>query len=230
MDIFVNCKENTLRRKKTFHTLAIIFLLGAIAIGIIFIAGTTQAIESPIIQNKIDDQNSFEQSSKNDLKSFERCKKDAEAGIPEAQYELSIMYAFGSGTGSDKTKSTEWCQKAASAGHSDAQYDLGYKYYSGDNWVTTPDYAKALEWYQKAAHNGHAEAQWKIGIMYLHGEGVKKDDAKAFEYIKEAAENGHRLAKYRLGLMYENGKGVEKNIDQATYWYNNVRRQNELYK
>ena len=154
MDIFVNCKENTLRRKKTFHTLAIIFLLGAIAIGIIFIAGTTQAIESPIIQNKIDDQNSFEQSSKNDLKSFERCKKDAEAGIPEAQYELSIMYAFGSGVEQDEAKSTEWCQKAANAGHPDAQIDLGYKYYSGDNWATTPDYAKALEWYKKAADLG----------------------------------------------------------------------------
>ena len=66
--------------------------------------------------------------------------------------------------------------------------------------------------------------------MYLHGEGVTQDDAKAFEYFKEAAKNGHRSAKYKIGWMYENGRGVEKNKVQAAFWYNNVRRQNGLYK
>lgn len=215
MEFFLDCLKESLRFKRTF---VIAFIMVLWAGGVIVMQLTAkpepEANEIPRIQNQKDDQEAFLQ-----------CLKDADAGSKEAQYELSIMYAFGSGIGSDKAKSTAWCQKAAVAGHPDAQIDLGYKYYSGGNWVTTPDYAKALEWYKKAADAGHPDANYRIGSMYFHGEGVNKDNAKAFEYFKLAAENGHRLAKYRIAWMYENGRGVEKNESQAAFWYNNLRRQ-----
>ena len=139
-----DCFEDSLRYKRIFVIAFIMFLWAG---GVIVIQLTAKpehdANEITGIQNQ-----------RNAQEAFEQCRKDAEAGIPEAQHTLSVMYAFGSGIGVDKTKSTEWCQKAAVAGHPDAQIDLGYKYYSGDNWATTPDYAKALEWYKKAADLG----------------------------------------------------------------------------
>lgn len=212
MELFTNCFENALRFKRTFIIAFIMFLWAG---GVIVIQLTAKpepyANEIPRIKNQ-----------RNTQESFEQCRKDAETGSKEAQYELSNMYAFGSGVEQDEAKSTEWCQKAANAGHPDAQIDIGQKYYTGNNGTTQPDYAKALEWYQKAAASGHPNANFRVGHMYLYGEGVTQDCSKALEYLQQGAASGCRMCKARIGWMYENGIGVEKNKVQAVLWRSNA--------
>ena len=207
-----DCFEDSLRYKRTFVIAFIMFLwAGGVIVFQLTAKPEPDENEPPIIQNQKDDQESFLQ-----------CRKDAEAGSPEAQHELSVMYAIGNGVERNEVKSTEWCQKAASAGHAEAQIDIGQKYYTGNNGTTKPDYAKALEWYQKAAESGHPNANYRVGHMYLYGEGVAQDYSKALEYFQQGAASGCRICKSKLGWMYENGIGVEKNKVQAALWRSNA--------
>lgn len=203
MKLLVTYFEDNSRSKRT--------LLSAVIILILVVAGMTgltliaepvpEEIETPLVEPRQDDS-----------KTFEQCRKDAESGIPVAQYELSVRYAMGSGVERDEARAAEWCQKAA-AECPDAQFEIGYKYYTGNHGVIRPDYVKALEWYKKAADSGYAEANYKIGVMYQYGEGVKQDDVKALEYFHKGVATGCRLSKYKLDWMHRNGKGIEKDED-----------------
>ena len=168
-------------------------------------------IQPPVVQNQ-----------RNAQEVFLQCRKDAEAGSKEAQYELSVMYAFGSGVERDEAKSAEWCQKAAASGHPDAQLNIGHKYHTGNNGTTKPDYAKALEWYKKAAASGHPNANFRVGAMYLYGEGMAKNYSQALEYFQQGAALGCPMSKSSLGWMYKYGKGVEKDEVKAALWYNSI--------
>ena len=168
-------------------------------------------IQTPVVQNQ-----------RNAQEVFLQCRKDAEAGSKEAQYELSVMYAFGSGVERDEAKSAEWCQKAAASGHPDAQLNIGHKYHTGNNGTTKPDYAKALEWYKKAAASGHPNANFRVGAMYLYGEGMAKNYSQALEYFQQGAALGCPMSKSSLGWMYKYGKGVEKDEVKAALWYNSI--------
>jgi len=217
MKLFANHSETFIKIKKPLIVVVIIVLWGVGLTGLKLTAKSEPEQTGTTTQNQ-----------KTDQETFEQCRKEAEVGMPAAQYELSLMYASGEGAEKNEAKSAEWCEKAAAAGHPEAIIDLGFKYYSGNHWTTTPDYAKAFEYYQKAAASGHPEANFRTGVMCLYGEGVKQDDAKAFEYFQEAAESGHRSAKYKLGWMYAHGRGVEKNEAKSAFWYNNLSKQNRL--
>ena len=200
MKLFVTYFEEDSRSKRTLlaAVIMLVFVVAGMA-GLTLIAEPVpDEIEPPAVEPRQDDS-----------KSFEQCRKDAESGIPAAQYELSVRYALGNGVERDEAKAAEWCQKAA-ADYPDAQFEIGYKYYTGNHGVTPPDYAKALEWYKKAADSGYAEANYKIGVMYQYGEGVKQDDVKALEYFHKGVATGCRISKSKVDWMHRNGKGIEK--------------------
>ena len=203
MKLFVTYFEEDSRSKRTLlaAVIMLVFVVAGMA-GLTLIAEPVpEEMEPPVVEPRQDDS-----------KTFEQCRKDAESGIPAAQYELSVRYALGSGVEKDEAKAAEWCQKAA-ADYPDAQFEIGYKYYTGNQGVTLPDYAKALEWYKKAADSGYAEANYKIGVMYQYGEGVKQDDVKALEYFHKGVATGCRISKSKVDWMHRNGKGIEKDED-----------------
>ena len=204
-------------RMKNIFIIVVMMILWACGIVVIKLTAKPEPdeIENSVVQNQ-----------KNIQESFQQYRKDAEAGSKEAQYELSNMYAFGSGVERDEAKSAEWCQKAAASGHPDAQLDVGIKYQTGNFYTTTPDYAKAFEWYQKAAASGHSDVQWRMGFMYIYGEGVPKDNKKAVECFQKGAASGCRISIARLNWMYKNGKDVEKDEVQAALWRSNAKQQN----
>jgi len=203
MKLLVTYFEDDSRSRRTLlaSVIMLVFVVAGMA-GLTLIAEPVpEEIEPPAIEPRRDGS-----------KAFEHCRKNAESGIPESQYELSVRYALGSGVEKDEAKAAEWCQKAA-AGYPDAQFEIGYKYYTGNHGVTQPDYAKALEWYKKAADSGYAEANYKIGIMYQYGEGVKQDEVKALEYFHKGVATGCRISKGKVDWMHRNGKGIEKDED-----------------
>ena len=55
----------------------------------------------------------------------------AEAGMPEAQLNLGLLYQSGKGVDVDLEKALHWYEKAASAGLAEAHLNLGMMYFEG---------------------------------------------------------------------------------------------------
>ena len=90
-------------------------------------------------------------SSENYNDAFKYCKKSAEEGIKEAQFNLGVMYDNGQGVKQDYFKAVEWYQKAAEQGYASAQYNLGVMYAFGQG--VKQDYLKAKEYFGLACDN-----------------------------------------------------------------------------
>ena len=58
-------------------------------------------------------------------KVFKEYKNAAEQGDADAQYNLGVCYANGTGVEKDEQKAVEWYQKAAGQGHAKSQSNLG---------------------------------------------------------------------------------------------------------
>jgi len=203
MKLLVTYFEDDSRSRRTLlaAVIMLVFVVAGMAGMTLIAEPVTEEIEAPVVEPRQDDSNSFEQ-----------CLKDAESGIPAAQYELSVRYAMGCGVERDEARAAEWCQKAA-AGYPDAQFEIGYKYYTGNCGTTAPDYAKAFAWFKKAADSGYADANYKIGVMYQYGEGVKQDEVKALDYFHKGVATGCRMSKGKVDWMHKNGRGIEKDED-----------------
>ena len=148
----------------------------------------------------------------------EECRKGAEQGDAEDQFNLGSMYCYGDeGVATDIPTAIEWFVKAADQKHAPALYTLGNIYASGKG--VAKDEATAAEWYRKAAAEGHAMAHCNLGVMYADGKGVDQSDATAVEWYRKAANQGMAEAMCYLGFMYQHGRGVEKDATRAVAYY-----------
>jgi len=154
-----------------------------------------------------------------------RWVKDAEAGNPEAEFNLGLVYLQGDGTPKDAAKAAAWLEKSALQGYAEAQFRLGRMYARGEGVPT--DLAKAFGWIERAAGQGHAEAQFELAGMYARGEGVPTDPAKAVEWMEKAANQGHAKAQGFVGWMYTEGRGVPRNVAKAAEWYQKAATQGD---
>ncbi len=159
---------------------------------------------------------------------FEKCKREAEQGDVEAQYELGVCYYFGDGVAKNDYLAMKSYEKAAKRGNAKAQYALA-SFYAQGRVVTQSTYT-ALMWYKKAAAQGYKKAE--IEIARLQGNKVsqqdknnssvtrkKNDNETYFEKCKREAENGNVEAQYKLGLCYKNGEGTAKDSAKAYTWF-----------
>jgi TPR repeat protein len=142
----------------------------------------------------------------------------AEQGLPEAQFNIGLMYDKGQGVPQDYAEAAKWYRKAAEQGNAKGQYALGVMYYTGQG--VPQDYAEAAKWYRKAAEQGNTSAQFNIGLMYDKGQGVPQNYAEAVKWYRRVAEQGNAEAQYNLGKMYYTGQGVPKDYVLAHMWFN----------
>ena len=85
----------------------------------------------------------------------------AEAGDPDAQYRLGMMYDFGQGVKKDPVESARWLRLAAVQGLPEAQFALGMKYDVGIGVPWSP--AEAHWWVRQAANLGYFDAlNWLV--------------------------------------------------------------------
>lgn len=80
----------------------------------------------------------------------------AEAGNPEAQYQLGMMLVLGQGIPTDYEEGRFWLQQASRAGFSLAQVNLAGLYERGLGGKPNP--VEAAAWYEIAVANGEAAA------------------------------------------------------------------------
>lgn len=109
----------------------------------------------------------------------------AEAGKPQAQFNLALLYSNGLGVVRAPQIAQRWFQAAAEQGNVQAQYNLALMLQTGDGIES--DIAAARGWYEKAARRGLAAAQNNLGLMYLEGQGMPRDRARAVRWLARAA-------------------------------------------
>jgi len=144
-------------------------------------------------------------------------QRGADAGDPEAELQLAILYAKGEGVTQDYSTAAKWFRAAAEQGVPRAQYDLGVLYERGRGVPT--DTAQAAGWYRKAADGEYALAQYNLAVAYTKGEGTRKDPAAAASWYRRAAAQGVVQAMVNLGMLYERGEGVPVSPVDAYAWY-----------
>ena len=154
--------------------------------------------------------------------------------IPQAEYELGLMYEEGKDFPKNNAKAERYFHKVAEKGYDPAQYKVGDLYYD------KRDYTEAYVWWSLAAEQGNkdarekrdkmseprmsatqrAEAHNRLGMKYYKGEDVPKNYKTAMEHFRKAADQGHVYAQYNLGWMYEKGQGVSNKDYIAAYvWF-----------
>ncbi len=124
----------------------------------------------------------------NSWSSVEDMQKAADAGNPEAGYQLGEMYLNGVQVPVDAGKAVALLERAADAGHANAAFRLGKL--NADGEVIPKNLPQAFVRYQAAANAGVAEAQFNLGAMYSSGRGVKRDFVEGLAWLIVATKNG----------------------------------------
>jgi len=118
---------------------------------------------------------------------LDTCRRRAELGAPDAQYELADAYFNGWGVPENYPEAAAWYRRAAEQGLSDAQLALALAYSNG--WGVPKDHREAATWYRAAAEQGDRTAQECLGWMYHMGNGVPQDRVQGLMWMDVAAES-----------------------------------------
>ena len=130
-------------------------------------------------------------------------ERAAANGMPEAAYDLAVLYRDGLGVPADAEAAIEYFTKAAEAGYVPAMRDLSSVYLKRDNWGGA---MRALPWLEKAGAAGDSDSMLRLGYIESTGaSGTMKNDIRAMRHYEAAAALGNCVAMMDIGLMYFNG-------------------------
>lgn len=158
-----------------------------------------------------------------------RITSEAEAGDPNAMYDLGLFYRFGHFMDEpDQELGFKWCLKAAEHGLAAAQNCVGECLQHG--WGTEINHERSIFWYQAAAGQGDPEATANLGFMYESGNGVDVDITKAIKWYQQAAEMENLFAQKALASLYKFGKGdlLEPDFGLAYDWHLSAANQGDV--
>ena len=143
----------------------------------------------------------------------------AQSGVPEAQYQLAVVYGAGRIVPRDKAASQGWMMKAAEQGHVPAETFMGLMYLDNHTTGPVPNYAEAERWLRQAATRGDAEAELWLGIGYGREYFGRIDYQESLKWLRKSSAQGLPDAQFALAQMYEDGHGVPRSDEDAAYWY-----------
>ncbi|MFD1103326.1 SPOR domain-containing protein [Sphingobium olei] len=119
----------------------------------------------------------------------------AEAGDPDAQFNLGQAYKLGRGVQSDMPTAISWYRKAAQQGHLRAEDSLGLlMFQQGDR-------AGAIPYLERAASRGEPRAQYIVGTSLFNGDVIGKDWVRAYALMSRASAAGLSQATASLEQM-----------------------------
>lgn len=104
--------------------------------------------------------------------------------VPQAQYELALMYDIGDKIPENREKALKWMNLAAQNGLPEALYSLGVWVERG--YLGEPNTDKVLTLYETAASKGHIFAMTSLIALYSGGfQGVSKNQERADYWFQE---------------------------------------------
>lgn len=113
----------------------------------------------------------------------------AEAGSPDAQFELAKLYEQGIGVDPDPARALELYRAAAAQDHADAINDLGFLTYQGGLGLA-PDPAEALRLFGRAADLRHPQALFNYAALIDDGLIEGKGPPESAGYLYDALRSG----------------------------------------
>ncbi len=128
---------------------------------------------------------------------------EADAGDPQAQVGLAMLYDLGQGVKRDAASAYRWYLRAAAAGLPAAEFNVAVMYDTGDG--VPHDAAAAALWYARAAAHGNQRAQYNLGLLYAAGDGVPRNPEQAETYFRAAAASLPAAAD-KLAAMQRDGR------------------------
>lgn len=152
-------------------------------------------------------------------------RRAAEAGDPNAVFELASRAADGVGFNRDPRLALRLFERAAAAGFAPAQFRVGNIYEKG---IGAPrDTKLAVTWYKRAAERGNSKAMHNLAVLLAEGADGRPDFAGAAEMFRKAAELGVRDSQYNLAILLGRGLGTEQDLSQAYFWFAVAARQGD---
>ena len=143
--------------------------------------------------------------------------KTAESGNTEAQHQLGMIYANGSGVDLDYSSAFIWLEKAAKQNHVQALRTLAWLYANGFG-IEQNDKAAQDICYQ-LAELGDAKDQYYLASLYQSGVyGMKPDSEKMIHWYYQSALQHYARAQYALARIIIKGVDIEPNIEMAFQW------------
>jgi uncharacterized protein len=119
----------------------------------------------------------------------------AEAGDPDAQFNMGQAYKLGRGVQPDFRVALDWYRKAAAQGHLRAEDNLGLlMFQQGDR-------SNAMPYLQRAAMRGEPRAQYIVGTALFNGDLIAKDWVRAYALMSRASASGLTQATTSLAQM-----------------------------
>lgn len=122
-------------------------------------------------------------------------KGPADAGDPDAQFNMAQAYKLGRGVPRDFTRAEALYALAATKGHLQASDNYGLMLFQRG------ERAKAMPYIRTAAERGDARAQYYYGLTLFNGDGVEKDPLRAYAYLSMAQQSGLPQATSALAQM-----------------------------
>ena len=147
----------------------------------------------------------------------------AEAGDANAQYDVAMAYASGTGVAHSWPSALAWFARCAAQPSPPRQVwlQLGLCYECGRGVAV--DEVEAVRLYRVGAALGDAGAQCSLAQCLQRGFGVPMPDRDgAFALYASAAEQGHPDALLGLGCCYYAGMGVASDVPRATSLWKRV--------
>ncbi|MVO18674.1 caspase family protein [Parasedimentitalea huanghaiensis] len=116
-------------------------------------------------------------------------QRAADAGSPEAQFELAKLYERGTGVSVDHPRALKLYQAAAEQDFADAINDLGFLHYQGGLGLPANP-QKALEFFERAADLRHPQAQFNFAALIDDGLIADKGPDDSAHYLYQALRTG----------------------------------------
>lgn len=116
----------------------------------------------------------------------------AEAGDPDAQFNLAQAYKLGRGVPANLDTAIGFYRRAAVQNHPEAEALLGLLLFQNGKR------AEAMPWLAKAADRGDSAAQYVYGTALFNGDMVAVDWPRAYGFMTRAAAQGMPPAKNAL--------------------------------
>ncbi len=120
---------------------------------------------------------------------YQLLNRAAEAGSPEAQFELAKLLEAGIGVEPDRDRALELFRAAADQDFADAINDLGFFYYQGSLGLPR-DPQRALALFERAADLRHPQAMFNFAALIDDGLIDTKGPEDAAHYLYDALRSG----------------------------------------
>lgn len=119
----------------------------------------------------------------------------ADAGDPDALFNLAQAYKMGRGVPLDPAKAEELYGRAAAKGHVQASDIYGLLLFQNG------EHAKAMPYIQASAARGEPRAQYLLGLALFNGDNIAKDWVRAYALVSLAQQAGLSQAGRALPQM-----------------------------